>query len=203
MTTNRDTIYRIMSEVKHGFGEVIRSVRGFRVLDETLVPEGLRPHTRSICWLVEQVILQNAKLNSATFGFRDFQYPATDISVWDAKFRLVSMPEVEPVFVNIKISDVTRPSRRNDFASVKALLDFYEGEPNAVLLCVIFKFRFSNVRVVFEGEPLVKNYAWIDEFVVNPRNEHLQALYECGQIEKSTQQFIDEVKRKAREKEVL
>lgn len=204
MTNNRAIIVRrAMSEVERIFGRLVQLVPTFKVLDEAIVPEGLKPHTRSICWLMEQVILQNTKLNAAKWGLKDFEYPPSDISVWDAKFRLVRVPEAGYVFVNVKVGNAAKPSRKNDMGSVKALLNFYESEHDPFLLCAIFKFRFSNVHIVFEGSPLVKNYTWIDEFVVNPRNEHLQAFYECGQTVRTTREFTAEIVRKAQKKGVL
>jgi hypothetical protein len=192
-----------MLEVEEGFNRLVQRIPTFRILDPTLVPEGLKPHTRSICWLMEQVILQNTRQDASYFGFSDFEYPESDVSVWDAKFKLIEVQEAGKIFVNVKVGNATIPDENNDFASIKALLSFYEKERDPLLLCVVFKFRFANVQVTFDGRPLVKNYTWVDNFVVNPRNKHLQALYNCGQTPRTTQQFVAEVRRKAIEKGVI
>ena len=107
----------LQARLAETFQELTSSiVPGFKVLDEELVPEGLNPHTRSICWLAEQVILQNLKANKTSFSLSKVDYPVSDISPWDSALYFTDLKE--EVYVNIKVSDVAKPRRRNDIASV-------------------------------------------------------------------------------------
>lgn len=52
----------IQNELERIFTDFItQRISHFEVLKKEYLPEGLKPHTRSICWLAEQVILQNVK----------------------------------------------------------------------------------------------------------------------------------------------
>lgn len=191
-----EEIERIITDVETSFKKVTIEIPHFEIISPQLVPYGLKPHTRSICWLAEQVILQNVKANATEWGITNIEFPVSDICVWDVKISHINHPGVD-IYINIKVTDVTRPVRNNDFASVKALVEFYDSNPDVILLCVIFPLRFQNTNIHFENFIIVKNYAWIDHFVINIRNKHLQALYTCGKLYRSSRNFIDLVKAEA------
>lgn len=135
------------------FRGLLTHVPRFEVLSPDVVPYGLRPHTRSICWLAEQVATQNLRRHAGSLGIRDVEFPESDIAVWDVRFRVGQLEEAEQIHVNVKVGDATRPRRRNDIASVKKLLAFFQGQPNTTLLCVVLRFRFQNTLIWFEPEP--------------------------------------------------
>jgi len=137
--------------LKRIFGSLIADVPSFKVLDEEILPYGLNQHTRSICWLAEQVILQNVKKRKTEYGISDFTDPDSDISAWDACMKLTG--ETEPCFINIKVSDVTKPTRRNDIASVKKLLAFYDENPAAKLFYVVIMLRFDKNTILSQYAP--------------------------------------------------
>ena len=49
------------TEIKKGFELLVNKIKSFEIVNQDLLPEGLKPHTRSICWIAEQVILQNLR----------------------------------------------------------------------------------------------------------------------------------------------
>ncbi|SRR6266404_1341408 len=191
----------ISQKLQELFDDLINhKVKEFKVMNEELLPDGLKPHTRSICWLAEQVILQNTKKNQDAYGLTRFEYPDSDIAPWDVRFRVAGIDDSKDIYVNIKVSDATRPVRRNDIASVKTLLNFFRNTNDPIIFFVVFKLRFNNVRIVFEAPTIVRFYPWIREFVVNPRNEHIQAIYEVPIVEQSLDAFIALLKEKAEDK---
>ena len=149
------------------FSNLMKDVPLFRVLDDEVLPYGLHQHTRSICWLAEQVILQNVKKRQAEYGVSEYINPESDISAWDACISIAGC--AAPAFVNIKVSDVTRPARNNDIASVQKLLKFYKEKPNAALFYVVMMLEFDGNIIHFRKKPIVRYYPWIGKFVVNPR----------------------------------
>lgn len=196
---HKEKIKAIIKKVEKTFESLIKKVPQFEVTSQKYLPEGLKPHTRSICWIAEQVILQNTKKYEKEFKIFDFQYPPSDIAVWDVKFSFKDLFPKEKVFINVKVTDITRPVRKNDIASVKKLLNFYLENKNPLLLYVVFKIKFENIIIKFKNHPVVRNYIWLD-FIVNPRNEHVQAYYECVVVERTEEEFLELLKKKAKEK---
>ena len=49
-----------LDEIRHIFDDlVLNRLKEFDILNEDIVPEGLKPLARSVSWLVEQVVVQN------------------------------------------------------------------------------------------------------------------------------------------------
>jgi hypothetical protein len=179
---------------------ITRKIPFFEVLKKEYLPEGLKPHTRSICWLAEQVILQNVRKHREEFGIIDFAYPTSDISPWDAKFVIPKSSGAHNVFINIKVTDSAKPIRKNDIASVKALLHFYRDNPDPLLYFVVIRLKFEDNIVRFVEPVTARYYPWVKDFVVNPRNEHVQSVYETLIERRSSTEFISLLKQKATEK---
>ena len=190
-----------INKLEQIFGRLINDVPFFKVLDEEILPYGLNQHTRSICWLAEQVILQNIKKRQSEYGIDVFTDPDSDISAWDASLKLAG--DSTPCFINIKVSDVTKPTRRNDIASVKKLLSFYDESPSANLFYVVIMLRFDRNTIRFQPPAIVRYYPWIEGFVVNSRNHHIQSIYPCSVKKRSIEEFLDIVREKAKVRNVL
>lgn len=196
-------IRQIIRELERVFETFrINIVPRFEVLNSKYVPKGLKPHTRSICWLAEQVILQNVEMNSQFLKISDCTDPDSDIAAWDTRLKLSDLHSQPTVFVNIKVSDVTRPIRKNDIASVKKLLQFYRDNPDALLFYVVMMIRFDNTQIYFERPPIVRYYPWLNGFVVNPRNEHVQCFYEVDTAQRTIPEFLELLRQTAEAKGV-
>lgn len=63
-----------LSFVERLFGKLLRILPSFDITDEKVLPYGLKPHTRSISWLVEQVITQQTKFNAKQLGITDAEF---------------------------------------------------------------------------------------------------------------------------------
>lgn len=201
MSITNNQIRKIITELESIFTLFItKKMPFFEVLKKEYLPEGLKPHTRSICWLAEQVILQNVKKFSSDFRLIDFRYPISDITPWDAKFKIDDISQKKDVFINIKVSDSTKPIRKNDIASVKTLLHFYKNNNKPLLFFIVIRFKFESNIIRFVKPVIVRYYPWVKNFVVNKRNEHIQSVYDVEVEERSTSNFIDILKKKAIDK---
>ena len=154
-------IEKITQELEIIFTSFIKRVSFFEVLKKEYIPEGLKPHTRSICWLAEQVILQNVKKFSSDLGISDFEYPESDLSPWDVKFKVNNSISKKDVFINIKVSDISKPIRKNDIASVKSLLNFYKQNNDPLIYFVVLKLKFDNNLIHFVEPITVRYYPWV------------------------------------------
>jgi len=76
-------------------------------------------------------------------------------------------------------------------SSIKKLINFFNEKPNAHLLYAVFPFSFNGTRIVFSGSVLCGYYSMMDDFVLNIRNQHLQAYYDVGQKDRNNQEFIN------------
>ncbi len=201
MPITNQQIKKIGKELERIFTIFItKKIPLFEVLRKEYLPEGLKPHTRSICWLAEQVILQNIKKFRSDFGLSDFKYPESDISPYDAKFKIDNISLGKDVFVNIKVTDSTKPIRKNDIASVKTLLNFYRQNGEPLVFFVVIRLKFEENVIRFIEPIIVRYYPWVKDFVVNPRNEHIQSIYEAEIEEKSIEDFLKILRKKARDK---
>ena len=201
MPITNQQIKKIGKELERIFTIFItKKIPLFEVLRKEYLPEGLKPHTRSICWLAEQVILQNIKKFRSDFGLSDFEYPESDISPYDAKFKIDNISLGKDVFVNIKVTDSTKPIRKNDIASVKTLLNFYRQNGEPLVFFVVIRLKFEENVIRFVEPIIVRYYPWVKDFVVNPRNEHIQSIYEAETEEKSIEEFLKILRKKARDK---
>ena len=187
MESSEHTILTASKKLFDLFESFIHRVPKFEVLNKKYIPDGLNPHTRSICWLAEQVILQNT---SRLPQIAALENPKSDVSAWDAKITFLG-PAHPPIFVNIKVSS-SKKRLKNDIASVKKLKSFYDENPNALLFFVVLKFDFDTNWVVFNPQPIVQYYPWMNNYYINPRNHHIQSHYDCGDTFRTTDQFISE-----------
>lgn len=189
-------IEKSLNVLNSTFQRFVENKEYFEVCQEKDLPYGLKPHTRSICWLAEQVINQDLKKNKTEYKIYEIQEPDSDISAWDSK--IIFNGEKNPIFINIKVTDISKPVRRNDIASVQKLITFYEENPKALLFYVALKLKFNNRKIQFVGHPIVRYYPWISEFVVNSRNHHIQSYYECKMIQRTVEEFVSQIKAKAK-----
>lgn len=66
--------------LKGAFSDLVGEIGSFDVVDSKLLPNGFKPHTRSISWIAEQVILQQAKAKAKKLGFKDIIFSEKDTS---------------------------------------------------------------------------------------------------------------------------
>lgn len=69
-----------MKFIKDVFLSAINLIPSFNITDEKILPYGLRAHTRSISWIVEQVITQQAKFHAERLGVTDVDFNMPDFS---------------------------------------------------------------------------------------------------------------------------
>ncbi len=76
-------IVREMEIVKSVFQATVKLIPSFDITDAKVLPYGLRAHTRSIAWIVEQVITQQTKFHAAQLGLNDVEFEMPDTCLHD------------------------------------------------------------------------------------------------------------------------
>lgn len=188
-----DLIKEDISTMKDFFMRVIRIVPNFGITDPKILPYGLKPHTRSVSWIVEQVIVQQAKFYAAQLGVEDvdFDLPATALHDY-----IVLQDQSVKYYVNIKITSSTKRNK-NDIAAVEKLYMQYQAHPNYRLIYAVFRFSFDNTRILFDQDSI---HAFSPQFLpiyINPRNDKLQAYYYAPSEERSREEFLEILREKS------
>lgn len=188
-------VNRELREMQDFFERVVQIIPKFRLTSRKLLPYGLKPHTRSVSWIVEQVIAQQAKYNRRTLGVNDVEIDMPDTCLHDC---VVVKSNRKKYHVNIKITNVkVRPSK-SDIAAVEKLYMQYKVNPGYRLVYAVFGFSFSNITVSLDKSAV---HVFSPQFLpiyVNPRNDKLQAHYRSARQARSRNEFLNLLQKESR-----
>ena len=176
------------------FRRVIHIIPSFNITNPKILPYGLKPHTRSVSWIVEQVIVQQAKYNSQNLGLVDVDFDVPDTSLHDC---IVEKEANEKFYINVKITSARRQNK-NDISAVEKLYMQYTSNPSYRLIFVVFQFTFKNTLITFDKD---KIHAFSPQFLpiyVNPRNDKLQAHYYSEPVYRTRKQFLKILQRESK-----
>lgn len=175
-----------MAIVKNIFLATVNFIPSFNITDEKILPYGLRAHTRSISWIVEQVITQQARFHAQEIGVTDVDFNMPDTCLHDC---IIDVGK-NRYFVNVKIHNVGGRHNKNDISAVEKLYMQYNANPNYRLVYVCFGIKFQNLTISFDKESV---HAFSPQFLpvyVNPRNDKIQAFYHHTQIYRTRKDFL-------------
>lgn len=176
--------------VQNLFNTVIKIIPKFDITNPKILPYGLKPHTRSVSWVVEQVIVQQAKYNAKKLKLKDVSIDMPDTCLHDC----VVEANNQKFYVNIKITNTENKPNKNDIAAVEKLYMQYTANPEYRLIYAVFGFTFNNTRITFE-EDFVHTFS--PQFLpiyVNPRNDKIQAYYKAKPVYRSRKKFLNLLK---------
>ncbi len=181
LKTEVDLINREMAVVKDIFLSTVHLIPSFNITDEKVLPYGLRAHTRSISWIVEQVITQQAKFHAQQLGITDVEFNMPDTCLHDC----VIIVGEKRYIVNVKIHNMGGKKNKNDISAVEKLYMQYNANPNYRLIYACFGINFQNLTISFQKEAV---HVFSPQFLpiyVNPRNDKIQSYYHHEQIYRS------------------
>lgn len=183
-----------LKNVKNICKKLLEILPNFSITDERILPYGLKPHTRSVSWLVEQVIVQQMKSHSKELKITDVNFDLPDTCLHDC----VVICGKKKYYINVKIHKVDGKENKNDISAVEKLYFQYTANPEYDLIYVCFGIRFENVKVNFD-----KNYitAFSPQFMpiyINPRNDKIQAIYKHELIMRSRKEFLQLLKKNSK-----
>ena len=119
-----------MAEVKAALLSVVGIIPSFDITDPKVLPYGLKAHTRSISWIVEQVITQQTKYNAKKLGLSDVEIDMPDTCLHDC----VIHKDGKRYFVNVKIHNADGRDNKNDISAVEKLYMQYRENPDYRLI---------------------------------------------------------------------
>ncbi|MBU1260850.1 MAG: hypothetical protein KJ757_02180 [Planctomycetes bacterium] len=183
-----------MATVEKIFLGVVDEIPSFDITDTKILPYGLRAHTRSISWIVEQVITQQAKYHAKRLGIDDVDINLPDTCLHDC----VIYKNSKRYFVNVKIHNADGRDNKNDISAVEKLYMQYRENKDYRLIYACFGIRFSNLTISFVRENV---HVFSPQFLpiyVNPRNDKIQAFYHHEPEQRSRTQFLQQLREKSR-----
>jgi hypothetical protein len=167
----------------------------FDITDEKILPYGLKPHTRSVSWIVEQVIVQQMKFNGQRLGLSDVDFKLPDTGLHDCVARTPN----ENYHINVKISNTGSKKRnKNDVAAVKKLFERYVQDPTYNLIYACFGIRFNNIHISFEPNYLKVFSPQFLDIYVNPTNDKIQAFYDHEPNYRTREEFLQLLRKNSR-----
>ncbi len=174
---------------KQLYKKLIKILPSFNITDKKVLPYGLKPHTRSVSWLVEQVITQQSKYHCKELGLEDVNFDMPDTCLHDCIVKAHN----KNYYINVKAHNIDGKENKNDIAAVEKLYMNYKecSEYNVIYVCV--GIHFEGIKIVFDEEYLKVFTAQFLPIYVNPRNDKIQAKYSHTPILRTRKQFLKEL----------
>lgn len=180
--------------VKSIYLKLLTILPSFNITDKKILPYGLKAHTRSVSWLVEQVITQQTKYNAKKLGVDKVNFDFPDTSLHDCEIIV----DGKSYFVNVKIHNIEGKENKNDISAVEKLYFQYNVNKNYALIYACFGIKFENIKISF-----VKDYLEIfsPQFLpiyINPRNDKIQATYRHDKVYRTREEFLKMLKQESK-----
>lgn len=194
MDSQTKSVLDTLNQLKETLSALVKHVPSFEIANETTLPFGLKPHTRSVSWIVEQVLVQSLKLNKKNLGISHVAYENLgDTALHDVEVVIGK----KPVLVNIKTHDIDGRKNKNDISAVVKLYKAYAQDLKYDLFYATFGIKFVGRSIHFSREAV---HCFSPQFLpiyVNPTNDKIQAFYVHNPIIRTRQEFLQELSAKS------
>ncbi len=180
--------------VKNIYLKLLTILPSFNITDKKILPYGLKAHTRSVSWLVEQVITQQTKYNAKKLGLDKVDFDFPDTSLHDCEIVVNN----KSYFINVKIHNIEGKENKNDIAAVEKLYFQYSVNKNYDLIYACFGIKFENIKITFDKDYLETFSPQFLPIYVNPRNDKIQATYRHDKIHRTREEFLKMLKEKSK-----
>ena len=168
------------------YKKLISVLPSFNVTDKDILPYGLKPHTRSVSWLVEQVITQQTKYRAKQLGVKDVNFDMPDTCLHDCEIKVGQ----KIYYVNVKIHNVAMRENKNDIAAVEKLYMQYATNSSYNLIYACFGIGFRGINISFDPDYLCLFSPQFLPIYVNPRNDKIQAYYHHEPVRRTRTEFL-------------
>lgn len=189
---------RVNSDVKfiqNLYGTLVQILPSFNITDKKILPYGLRKHTRSVSWIVEQVVIQQMKYQSSRLRLDKVEIDMPDTCLHDCVIHVGK----NRYFVNIKIhNSESGRENKNDIAAVEKLYMQYTANPSYNLLYACFGIVFRDIRITFDKDYLTVFSPQFLPIYVNPRNDKPQAFYHHTPERRTRKMFLELLRKKSK-----
>lgn len=187
--------YRAMKKIAEAIKKTIVKIGDFKILDDRLAPEGLKPLARSVGWLVEQILVQNLRKYKDEFEIEKVENPPSNVSLYDCAITFKG--QSKKYYLNIKTSSFDAKLTKDDISKADKLIELYESDPDFTLFIAVVKVKFKNTLLIMDHEEnlIMFNVAWIPDIYCNPRNNNLQSSKYSSISFRTNKSFLEEMKK--------
>ena len=219
MTLTEDQINKDIKLLQSSFNYITKNIGigtsirgGFQIIDPILIPEGLPPHTRSIAWVIEEVVRQAGnilKKNDPDYEkntqFDKIKSWPSDIDIIDYLIFLVGG---EKIYVNVKMHNIEKKEGKNDINQGSKIFAHFKTDPDFRFYYCVVNFEFTGekgtVASLIPEKPTILYAPWVKDVYVNPKNGHLQATYAKKDYEpRNMKSFLDLLEKQLQKTDVL
>ena len=169
--------------------QLIKILPSFNIADRKILPYGLKPHTRSVAWIVEQVVVQQTKFNRSILNITNVNFDLPDTCLHD--FEIYANNKV--YYINVKAHQARsdKKKNKNDICAVEKIYTQYTANPNYNLYYLCVGINFDDVTINFENDETIVFSAQFLPIYVNPRNDKIQAYYNHNVTIRSRNEFLN------------
>ncbi|MBI4722013.1 MAG: hypothetical protein HY769_03290 [Candidatus Stahlbacteria bacterium] len=168
------------------YKKLLTILSSFNITDKDILPYGLKPHTRSVSWLVEQVVTQQTKYRAKQLGLDEVNFNMSDTCLHDCEIKVGE----KIYYVNVKIHSIAIKENKNDIAAVEKLYMQYAANTSYNLIYACFGIIFENINIKFDPEYLCLFSPQFLPIYVNPRNDKIQAYYLHEPVYRTRAEFL-------------
>jgi hypothetical protein len=174
--------------IKNLYKKLVQILPKFNVADRTVLPYGLKPHTRSVSWLVEQVITQQTKFRKQELGIDEMNFDMPDTCLHDCEIYVGK----KVYYINVKAHNAdSKKQNKNDISAVERLFMQYTANPDYTLIYAAFGILFDDITIKFDlSDTLIFSPQFMPIYV-NPRNDKIQAYYKHEPILRTRKEFLE------------
>lgn len=184
--------------IKTTVDNTLRQIGTFYIIEPRVIPQGLKPIAGSVSWLIEQVVVQNLRLYKDINNLESVIDPPHNLTQYDCILKY----NIDPrrYHVNIKTSLAqTSSNSRFDISKAQKLIDFYEENPDLILVLAVIKIDISGSQIIFR-DSIVFNVAWTPDIYYNRANHNLQSCCDGSQVVRSNLEFVRILRQKMEER---
>ena len=172
--------------LKSVFTELLGILPSFKITSKKILPYGLKSHTRSVSWLVEQVITQQTKYHRKELKLNNAVFDLPDTCLHDCEIK----SKGKTYYVNVKIHDMGKKENKNDIAAVEKLYMQYSSNSDYNLIYACFGIIFDNTTIKFDKDYLILFSPQFMPIYINPRNDKIQSFYHHKSEYRDRKQFL-------------
>ena len=184
--------------VYDSFNNCLPEIINCDIISRDCMPEGIKPHTRSIAWIAEQVIIQALRKHIKITKFDELHMTKSDIDLSDC---IATVGKLE-IKINVKVT-ASKKRTKNDINKAYKIYKRFTDNPDELLFYVVLKMNFTDNQVRFSNEkPTVFYVPHIKKIYVNPSNRHLQSDYYDEPVIRTSKEFTDELIKQIKDKKI-
>lgn len=176
-----------LSFVKEIFIKTVNLIPSFNITDSKILPYGLRPHTRSISWIAEQIIVQQAKFNAKKIGIDK----VFDNISQNYLHNIVIEKNKKKHYVKVKVHLGNGKNYQNTIASTAKLFMQYDTNLSYNLIYATVGINSQNQIVRFNEKAINVFSPQFLPISINPKTGKVIGFFQHTPIYRNRKTFLD------------